>query len=195
MTVSDPAPVVSQALGVDALHVETGEKRSPGLHHLALTTSRVDWQSEIETRYREDAGGVCARPARIVLGLVQSEHLVRIAGEIPRGSCLWREVLAHERRHVAVNRRTLRAAAAQARAATEAWALRAEGRDATFDVAMAGLQEGLRQAIEPALAGMREAREAAHRRIDSRAEYERLGQVCPSDQRRLREVLQAASTP
>jgi hypothetical protein len=195
MSIDDPAPVVSQALGVDALHGETGQKRSPGLHHLALTASRVEWRSEIETRYREDAGGVCARPARIALRLVQAEHVVRIAGEIGRGGCLWREVLAHEMRHVGVNRQTLRAAAERARAAAEAWALQAEGRGATFDAAMAGLQEGLRQAIEPALAGMREAREAAHGRIDSRAEYERLGEVCPADQRRLREALRAAGTP
>ncbi|WP_043341603.1 hypothetical protein [Belnapia moabensis] len=195
MTVTDPAPVVSHSLGIDGLHGESGQPRSPGLHHLALTTSRVEWQSEIETRYREDAGGVCARPARIALGLLQTEHLIRIAGEIPRGGCLWREVLAHERRHVAVNRRTLHAAAARARAATEAWAMRAEGRGATFDEAMAALQEGLRQAIEPALAGMRDARETAHGRIDSRAEYERLGEVCPADQRRLREALQASGAP
>jgi hypothetical protein len=195
MTVVDPAPVVSQALGIDALHGETGQPRSAGQHHLALTTSRVEWQSEIDTRYREDAGGVCARPAWIALSLVQAEHLVRIAGEIRRGGCLWREVLAHEMRHVAVNRRTLRAAAARARAAAEAWAMRAEGRGAGFDEAMAGLQEGLRLAIEPALAGMRDAREAVHGQIDSRAEYERLGEVCPADQRRLREALQSAAAP
>lgn len=178
---------------MDALQDPTGQPLGAGQHHLALTTSRVDWRSEIDTRYREEAGGVCARPARVALSLAQAEHLVRIAGEIPRGGCLWQEVLAHERRHVAVNRRTLRAAASRLRAAAEAWALRAEGRGASFDEAMAGLQEGLRQAIEPALAGMREAREAAHGRIDSRAEYERLGEVCPADQRRLRQALRAGS--
>ncbi|SDB11204.1 hypothetical protein [Belnapia rosea] len=192
MTVTDPEPVISRALGIDALHGETGLPRSPLLHHLALTTSRVEWRSEIDTRYRSGTGGVCARPARVALALVQNEHLVRIAGEIPRGGCLWREVLAHERRHVAVNRRTLRAAAAQARAAATGWAVRAEGRGATLDEAMAGLQEGLRHAIEPALAAMRDAREQAHARIDSQAEYERLGEVCPADQRRLREVFRAA---
>ncbi len=192
MAVIDPAPVTSQAEGIDALHEETGQERSAGQHHLAFTTSRVEWRSEIDTRYREEAGGVCARPARVALSLVQAEHLVRIAGEIPRGGCLWQEVLAHEMRHVAVNRRTLRAAAARARAAAEAWALRAEGRGVSLDEAMAGLQEGLRRAIEPALAGMREARGAAHGRIDSRAEYERLGEVCPADQRRLRQALRLA---
>jgi hypothetical protein len=187
----DPEPVLSGELGVDALHGETGQPRSVTLHHLGLTTSRVEWHSELETRYREGPGGVCARPAQIGLTLVQTEHLVRIASEIPPGGCLWREVEAHERRHVAVNRRTLRVAAERARLAAEAWAARAEGRGATLDEAMASLQAGLRRAIEPALAGMRATREAEHRSIDSAGEYRRLSQVCPADQRRLRERLRA----
>jgi hypothetical protein len=195
LAVVDPEPVLSNELGVDALHAETGQPRSATLHHLGLTTSRVEWQSEIETRYRSTDGGVCARPAAISLNLVQTEHLVRIAREIPGEGCLWREVASHERRHVAVNRRSLRQAAAQARAAAEAWGARAEGRGATLDEAMAGLQQGLRQAIEPALAGMRATRDQAHREIDSPAEYERLSRTCPRDQKVLRDALRPAPAP
>jgi hypothetical protein len=193
LSVVDPEPVVGHELGIDALHGETGQPRSETLHHLGLTTSRVEWQSEIETRYRSTAGGVCAVPARVTLTLVQTEHLLRIARELPEGSCLYREVLAHERRHVAVNRRTLRAAAERARGAAEAWAARAEGRGATLEEAMASLQQGLRRALEPSLAGMRKAREAGHRGIDTAAEYQRLARVCPGDQRLLREGLRAAA--
>lgn len=189
----DPEPVLSHALGVDGLHDETGQPRSATLHHLGLTTSRVEWQSEIETRYRSGAGGVCARPATVVLNLVQTEHLVRIAHEIPPGGCLDREVTAHELRHVAVNRRTLREAAGRARAAAAAWAARAEGRGATLEEAMGSLQFGLRQAIEPALAAMRDARERAHQAIDSLAEYRRLSRVCQGEQRLLREALRLTS--
>ncbi|MFC7692032.1 hypothetical protein ACFQY5_23085 [Paeniroseomonas aquatica] len=126
LTVTDPEPVFSHALTIDGLHRETGLPRSATLHHLGLTTSRVEWQSEIETRYRSTEG-VCARPATVSLELAQTEHVVRVAREIPKGSCLWREVSAHERRHVAVNRRSLRQAAAQAKAAAERWGARAEG--------------------------------------------------------------------
>lgn len=192
LTVTDPEPVVSRELGVDALHGETGEPRSETLHHLGLTTSRVEWHSEIETRYRSGRGGVCARPAEVVLSLAQTEHTVRIANEIPAGSCLYREVLAHEQRHVAVNRRSLQRAATQARAAAEAWAARSQGRGATLDDAMEALQHGLHRAIEPALASMRNSREAGHRAIDTEAEYRRLSRVCPADQRLLREALRPA---
>jgi hypothetical protein len=130
----------------------------------------------------------------VVLVLAQTEHLVRIAHEIPRGTCLFRAVEAHERRHVAVNRRTLRAAAGRARRAAEAWAATAEGRGATEREAMAALQRGLRRAIEPAMAAMRAQRDAAHRGIDTEAEYRRLARICAADQRALRERLRGIST-
>jgi hypothetical protein len=193
LSVVDPEPVVGHELGIDALHDESGQPRSGTLHHLGLTTSRVEWQSEIETRYRSTAAGVCAVPSRVALILVQTEHLLRIARELPEGSCLYREVLAHERRHVVVNRRTLRVVAERARGAAEAWAVRAEGRGATLDEAMASLQQGLRRALEPSLAAMRKAREAGHRGIDTVAEYQRLARVCPGDQRLLREELRASA--
>ena len=195
LTVVDPEPVFSNALGVDDLHRETGQPRSATLHHLGLTTSRVEWQSEIETRYRSTEGGVCARPASVTLTLTQTEHSVRIAREIPKGGCLWREVSTHEQRHVAVNRRSLRQAATQAKAAAEGWGAKAEGRGATLDEAMAGLQQGLRRAIEPALVGMRAARESAHREIDSYAEYQRLSRACPGDHKRLRDSLRPGPQP
>jgi len=196
LTVADPEPVLSTELGVDALHAETGRPRSASVHHLGLTLSRVEWRSEMDARTtasaaRRGGGGVCAVPGRVVLALVQSEHLVRIAREIPRGGCLFREVERHERRHVAVNRRSLAEAAARARRAAEAWAATAEGHGATEAEAMAALQAGLRRAIEPALAAMRAEREAAHRAIDTTAEYRRLARVCPEDQRALRGRLRA----
>jgi hypothetical protein len=189
--VRDPEPVLSAEFGVDALHAETGRPRSATAHHLGLTTSRVEWRSEINARTATDRRGVCATPDRVELTLVQSEHRVRIAREIPRGGCLFREVEAHERRHVAVNRRTVAEAALRARRAAETWAATAEGRGATEAEALAALQAGLRRAIEPALAAMRQAREAAHRAIDAESEYRRLAQVCPEDQRALRERLRA----
>ncbi|MCO6417763.1 hypothetical protein JYK14_16570 [Siccirubricoccus sp. KC 17139] len=192
LAVVDPEPVLGHELDIAALHAESGQQQRETLRHLGLTTSRVEWQSEIETRYREGAGQVCVVPARIALTLVQTEHLVRIARELPEGGCLYREVLAHERRHVAVNRRSLRVAAEKARGAATAWAARAEGRGQTLEEAMDALQQGLRRALEPSLAAMRRAREAEHRRIDTEAEYQRLARICPGDQQRLREELRVA---
>lgn len=197
LSVVDPEPERRTDRGIDALHATTGRARSPTVHHLGLTTSRVEWRSELGARTaarpetRPDA--VCAVPDRVTLTLVQSPHVVRIAREIAPGTCLYRQVAAHEARHVAVNRRTLREAATEARAAATAWAATAEGRGATEASAMAALQQDLRRAVEPALAAMRASRDAAHQAIDTPAEYRRLDQVCPADQRALRAKLRGLS--
>ena len=132
------------------------------------------------------SGRFCARPERVSLRFRHAEHAVRIASELPRGSCLYRETEAHERRHVAVNRATLRRAAAGAEAAVRGWAASAVGRGDTEQAASAALRDGLRRAIAPAVEAAQAARDAAHRRIDRPEEYRRLGRVCPEDQKALR---------
>lgn len=189
LSLADPAPLLSVTDGAAALQAASGQPQAARLHHLGLTASRVEWSGEIETRWREGPEGICARPARIGLHLAQTEHRIRIASEIPAGGCLWRAVEAHERRHVAVNQATLRQAAAAMRRAAEAWAARAEARGPEVDAAVARLQAGLRQAVEPALEAMRAARAAGHAAIDSPAEYARLARLCPADQALLRRAL------
>ncbi|MFZ4407512.1 MAG: hypothetical protein ACOYOH_09225 [Paracraurococcus sp.] len=187
--VADPAPVLSAEAGTAALRAASGVPEAARLHHLGLTASRVEWGSEIETRWRETPAGLCARPARVALRLAQTEHRIRIAREIPRDGCLWRAVEAHERRHVAVNQATLRRAATAMRQAAEAWAARAEATGDDAAAAAARLQAGLRQAMEPALAAMRAARESGHAAIDTPEEYARLSRLCPADQAVLRRAL------
>jgi len=191
VTIVDPPAELSTTGDLAALRDAAGPSPGATLRHLALTASRVEWRGEIETRDRTLPGGVCATPAAVTLALVQTEHRIRIAREIPRGSCLFRALEAHERRHVAVNQATLRQAAGQARQAAAAWASQAEGHGATAEAAAAALQQGLRQAIAPALDRLREARDLAHGAIDSDAEYARLGRICPADQQRLRPALRA----
>ena len=191
VTLDDPEPSFHQGLGMDAVR---GEAAAPGgaVHrHLGVTTFRVEWQTEIEARIVSASGRFCARPERVSLNMRHVEHSVRIAGELPRGGCLYRETEAHERRHVSVNRATLRRAAAQAEAAVRRWAASAAGRGDTEQSATAALRDGLRQAMAPAVETAQAERDAAHRRIDRPEEYRRLGRVCPGDQRVLRERLRA----
>lgn len=197
VALDDPEPSFGRSAGMDVLRAEAAA--TPGAaprgalrHHLGATVSRVEWQSEVEARIAPAASGrVCARPERVSLDLRHVEHSVRIARELPRGGCLFRETEAHERRHVAVNRATLRSAAAAVEDAARNWAASAVGRGATDKSAMAALQAGLRRAIAPAIAAMQAARDAAHRDIDRPEEYQRLGRACPDDQRVLRERLRA----
>jgi hypothetical protein len=187
----DPDPRVLQAVPAAQLRAQAGVPEGHAhLHHLGLTLSRVEWRSEITVRSQGlQAGPVCAVPSEVRLSLIHAEHSIRLAREIPREGCLAREVLEHERRHVEVNRRTLREAAEALRAVARDWAARAEVRAADPAAAATALQEDLSDAVEPVLARLRSAREEAHGRIDTEAEYARLGRVCPEDQRRLRGVL------
>jgi hypothetical protein len=186
VSLDDPEPSLDAGTGMDALRAEADAPRNAAHRHLGATVSRVEWQSELEARVHFFPGRVCARPERVLLNLRHAEHSVRIARELPRGGCLFRETEAHERRHVSANRATLRRAAAEAGAAARAWAASAVGRGATEQAAMAALRDGLRRAIAPAMDAMQAARDAAHREIDRPEEYRRLGSVCPDDQRAIR---------
>jgi hypothetical protein len=189
--VSDPEPRLLPPIPAAELRLEVGAPvDDPFAHHLGLTVSRVEWRSEITVRSRGPQGGpVCAVPADIRLQLLHAEHTIRLAREVPRNGCLAREVLAHERRHVEVNRRTLREAANELRGVARAWAARAESRAPDVNAAAVALQDELSQAVEPVLERLRNARTAGHAAIDTTEEYRRLGRTCPEDQRRLRAAL------
>ncbi len=196
LAVLDKPVEITGTQSIDAMHAESGERRTAQRHHLALTTSRVEWHSELNahvSRHHTGRGRVCAVPAEVVLTLVEAQHRISIAAEVPANGCLWQAVLAHERRHAEANRNSLGVAARTARAAANGWAERASGHGATEEAAMARLQAGLRRAIEPSLAAMRAARARAHARIDTPAEYRRLSAICPADQARLATRLRNAS--
>ena len=192
--VVDPEPRTLPPLPAQQLRAEVGGHFDPAFpHHLGLTTSRVEWRSEITVRAQAPAGGrggvVCAVPAELRIRLVHAEHSIRLAREVPPGSCLAAEVLAHERRHVEVNRRTLRDMATEVRMIARNWAQRAETRAPDVNAAAVALQQELAWVLEPALERLRVTREGAHAAIDSTEEYRRLSRVCPEDQRRLRQAL------
>lgn len=188
----DPEPSVS-AVPMAALRsqMQGGASRSPSAgrvhdEHLGVTASRVEWRMELAARYlREADGRVCAVADRVTIVLAHVEHAIRIAAEIEPEGCLWREVLAHEQRHVAVNRATLTQAEQALRGAVTQWAQRASARAVNAEAATSQLQAGLRQAVEPHLTAMRRARVDGHGRIDTAREYDRLARVCPGEQRRL----------
>jgi hypothetical protein len=194
LDVVDPEPRLLPPRSARQLRIEAGGSADgPFPHHLGLTISRVEWRSEITVRSRGTQGGpVCAVPAELRIRLLHTEHIIRLAREVPPGGCLAAEVLAHERRHAEVNRRTLRDAATELRTIARAWAARAETRAPDVNAAAIALQDELGRVLEPALARLRMAREVGHDAIDTTEEYRRLSRVCPADQRRLRQALRGS---
>jgi hypothetical protein len=182
----DPEPAISGApMAALRNQMQAAAQRTHG-EHLGVTASRVEWRMELAARFlREPDGRVCAVADRVSIVLAHVEHAIRIAEEITPQGCLWREVLVHEQRHVAVNRTTLAQAELALRGAVTEWARRASARAVNAEAATGLLQVSLRQAVEPHLAAMRRARVEGHGRIDTAAEYDRLARICPGDQRRL----------
>lgn len=189
VAVSDRAPRLSHDTPVAGLNALAGQGVGTGFQHLGLTLLRSEWRSEIGLRLAGGDGGVCAVVEHVRVTLAHAENRILIAREIPAGSCLYEEVEAHERQHVAANTRVLRAAVAPARRVLEAWAAEAEARAADPEAAKAVLQEGLRQAMEPVMAALNERRVEANRAIDSPAEYQRLSRSCALDHVRLQDRL------
>jgi hypothetical protein len=188
----DPEPRILPQLPARQLRTEAGGHADGAFpHHLGLTTSHVEWRSEITVRAQAGGPGspVCAVPAELRIRLIHAEHGIRLARELPPGGCLAAEVLAHERRHAEVNRRTLRETANELRGLVRGWAQRAETRAPDINAAAVALQQELAQVMEPTLERLRLAREAGHAAIDTAEEYRRLSRVCPEDQRRLRQSL------
>lgn len=190
--ISDPEPRILPPVRAVALGAEAGAAAGGEFpHHLGVTASRVEWRAELTARARGPEGGpVCAVPTVIRIRLDHAEHTIRLARELPRDGCLARAVLAHERRHAELNRRTLRAAGDELREVARAWAAGAEARAPDVGAAAVLLQEDLGRAIAPVLERLRQAREAGHAQIDTPEEYRRLSRICPEDQRRLRVALQ-----
>lgn len=189
--VVDPEPRILPPLPARRLRAEAdGAADGPFPHHLGLTTSRVEWRSEITVRAQGGPPGpVCAVPAELRIRLLHAEHAIRLAREVPPSGCLAAEVLAHERRHAEVNRRTLRETATELRGLMRGFAQGAETRAPDVNAAAVALQQELAQLLEPVLERLRASRAAGHAAIDTTEEYRRLGRVCPEDQRRLRQAL------
>ena len=191
VAVRDRAPRILAPAPAHALRAEAGgAPDGPFPHHLGLTVSSVESRSEITVRTQgPPTGPACAVPTAVRLTLVQTEHSIRLAREVPPNGCLAREVVAHERRHVEVNRRTLREAVADLRRTARSWAARAEKQAPDSGRAAIALQDELADAIEPVLNRLRTTQATAHATIDSAAEYRRLSRLCPQDQQRLRTAL------
>ena len=88
-------------------HLPQDNARTLGLTEVRLGTSI---QYRASTLQRRGEALTCMRPS-IEVTLSLDPHVVSVASEFEEGSCAHRHVLAHEMRHVEVNRQTLESAA------------------------------------------------------------------------------------
>lgn len=163
--------------------------RSPGPagaargHVLGLTQARYGEQSQVSALFqRLPDGSYCASASKLEVSFGYQERTVFIARELPAGSCVHGEVLAHEMRHVAVDEALLREFAPLIRRRLdEAVARMAPVRSRSQQQAMAAVRRPLEQAMRAVMQEFGRERDRRQARIDTVEEYARIREVCDGE--------------
>ncbi len=133
----------------------------------------------------------CAALSEVVIDLSFANNVIYVASDLPRGSCIFSNVHAHERQHVAVDRQLLQDFSQKIRYETSSVAGRignvtAPTSEAAFDKLSALLKPGLDRAMQDFMA--ERARRQA--RVDTPQEYDRVSRSCNGEaQRYIRQSL------
>lgn len=147
--------------------------RTLGLTEVRLGTSI---QYKASTLQRRGEALTCMRPS-IVVTLSLDPHVVSVASEFEDDSCAHRHILAHEMRHVEVNRLTLESAAQHMREG-----MRSSFGNKVYYGEPAELQERLTRHIReqwlPWVDTQMKHTMQRHREIDTPEEYARNQKVC-----------------
>lgn len=162
----------------------TGTHRPGGSHRtLGLTTTNQVVRLDFSYRYQKSPSGqACVSPDLKVTAGYDSMR-VDVAREFPRGSCAYREVLAHEDHHVAIYREHLARVIPEIRKA-----LTAQYAGGPYLASESELKAHFEEAknawAKHIAARLAEANPLQHN-FDSDAEYTRLGQSCGGEVNRL----------
>lgn len=172
-----------RSLTIPALSKITRGPPLPGLsgydHALGLTETQLQAsaQGEFEGEIRD--GTVCATAVKVTVTM-NWRILVRLAAEIPPGSCIEREVTRHEQRHVDLSRAFMPVARKQlADAVTKAAARGVTG--ASFDGARKALWARITAEINRVDGKNYAALKAKQQALDTPEEYDALPKTCGQD--------------
>lgn len=191
----EPGLDISRSLrALRELAARSGERHSdtqtPLGHARAVIVSDLEINVQL-AGYTTRPPVVCGALAQVTVVMGFRETEIVIAREAAADACVYAEVLAHERRHVEVDRAILAAHAPRiqariAEAARQIGTVRAGTPQAVSDTLMRRLQT----ALQPGLAEMRADRTRRQRAIDTPQETARVSESCGGAvQRMLRTVL------
>ncbi|MDY0872869.1 hypothetical protein [Dongia rigui] len=139
----------------------------------AQAQGRTNWQMRGEPLA---GGGYCWEIAQLEI-VVTVATKVYIAREVPRGSCLWNEVVRHEAKHVRADQKLFPELSGLIRPKV----LRAISRTvpaANENDARAALGALINRAVQEAVAAFQVTRNQQQLTIDTAAEYSRANRVC-----------------
>ena len=154
--------------------------RTANAHTLGLTASQYNqqWQVSIVTASLGQ-GRYCGAAQILTVTFGYDQRTVYVARELPQGSCIHAEVLAHEMRHVAVDEQLLREYVPALKRRLEDVVARlgpAQGRSER-QVASA-IEQPIKAAMRQLIDEFGRERSARQARVDTPAEYERISRSC-----------------
>lgn len=154
--------------------------RVANAHTLGLAAIQYNqqWQVNIVTASLGQ-GRYCGAAQTVTVAFGYDQRTVYVASELPRGSCIHGEVLAHEMRHVAVDEQLLREYVPVLKRRLEDVVVRARPAQGRSErQVMSAIEQPIRAAMRQLMEEFGRERNARQARIDTPAEYERIGRSC-----------------
>lgn len=148
---------------------------------LAHATFGERWQ--VGTHFSQQPGGsVCAALSRLTVSFGFQERVVYVARELPPGTCIQREVLNHEMKHVAVDEALLREFMPGFKRRLETVIAR-QGtvRARNPDEAMLMLRQPIEAAFRQLMQEFSREREKRQAKVDTVEEYRRVSRSCDGE--------------
>lgn len=126
-----------------------------------------------------DTGWTCAAPAQITVEFGFRNNTVYVADELPRGTCIFDEVLNHEMKHVATDRGILDDYTPQVeryfRSSVESLGISQDASPATAFQSIDSYFSGITDDLTAAIGRERDRRQAL---VDTSEEYDRVNRSC-----------------
>lgn len=178
------SPRLDNSVGISGLQAMSASRDSAAssANHfvLGLASAQVTFQLGIRAQISQQRdGSLCASLSSVDVEYAFANTAIHVANEIPQGTCIYQEILAHEQRHVSVDGQLLREWQYRLQQDTQYAAYNVGTVQGTDQQAlMQELQNRLRDKLQQttdALLGERARRQA---QVDTRMEYDRVSRVC-----------------
>lgn len=176
-----PEPEISVAVVKDPVRTDTSQSHRrlrarmlcerPGAmtgHYLGLSQATVDTRFHVQAYARSTSEGLKGGLASVSIELRLKDRTVYVARELPEGSCAYRETLAHEKRHTAIDDAILenfkpRMEKAVREAAADLQGLRGDSR---ADL-LAAIRRPLQAVLQRQMTALEREREQRHAAFDT----------------------------
>ena len=157
-----------------------GPAGASGGNILGLAHAKYGEQSQFGVLFQPQRdGSVCAALSTVKVTFGFIERVVYVARELPRGSCIHGEVLAHEMMHVATDEALLKEFAPAIRRRIETAAARLGSvRARSQQQAAQALRRPLDAALKELLQDFSRERDRRQAKVDTIAEYKRVSGSC-----------------